>query len=522
MALLINQYSEKSNQSHKYRSYFVANVIYGVVSKICSLSVSVLLLGYVIRQLGPEHFSLILIATTVISFISLIQLGASSGIAKQLNAAREQERPEHFRDILSAGSLLALIMCAIISITVGLFATSFWPVLNIPASLSSEGKAVLCAVGGASVFSCLSLPAQAYAQAIHRIDIIEKFNLLGLLLRTLGVLSFFHLLGADACIYACILLLESLTIAIMNWMFVLWHSGRISSFFSPTIKKEVMREVVGFNFLTLFDSLNYVLFLQSPLLVLQYFSGLSLSGYYGIGLQINNLLRSLLIAVLNAISPVAMSFEARGQHESLRKIFMLSTKLFTAMGACTWVVFFYLGDDFLLFWLQKNFTSLAKALPWITGASAVGIAAMPSAVLVIALRKLRLPAASGFAAATVMIVSMTLSCLYWDISLVGVCIQLFVCFSIYQFVRFIVVVQALRLSLGDLAENLWRALSPACLVSLFLYFYLLRYPVHHGGILLLAVLVSILIGIMTVFLIALSPFERTFVLDIQRQRKPIL
>jgi O-antigen/teichoic acid export membrane protein len=190
---------------------------------------------------------------------------------------------------------------------------------------------------------------------------------------------------------------------------------------------------------------------------------------YGIGLQLNNLVRGLLTAALNAMTPATISLHAAGNPEHLRKLFRLSTKFFVAVGAVLWVSFYFLGETFLTLWLRRDVSPLVDALPWLMAASAVGVAAMPASVIALALGRLRLPALSGLLLAAGMVGCMTvLRSATGAPVLTEVCAMLAGFFGLYQIVRIIDVARALNFSMGELSGLCFRALAPAGLSAVLL------------------------------------------------------
>src|SRR6185503_14354527 len=156
--------------------------------------------------------------------------------------------------------------------------------------------------------------------------------LAGALLRAVAVTAFFQLAGPSPVLYALALMAEQAVALGASWI-CLRHRMPAARLLVSSVTRSALRETVGFNFLNLLANVNYVAFMQAPAFVLQRFEGLALAGFYGIGLQLNNLMRGLLSAVINALLPAAISLHSQGNAAQLQKLFQLTTKCFFALAA---------------------------------------------------------------------------------------------------------------------------------------------------------------------------------------------
>ncbi len=507
---------------HEYSRRFVSNVLFGYIGRVVQWLVSLFLLAYVIRSLGPDRYSLIIIATSTVTFISLVQVGASTGIAKQLNKLQTLREMDRYAQYYTAAVMLSfgLALMMLVGVVLAITALSF--LFKFPAALLLEGHLVIIAIGGSAILACLRLPSQAVQESMHRIDIIEKLNIAGLAIRVSGVLLVFHLFGPSPLWYALVLMTETALSLFGSYVITLNYVPHARMCLKATTRA-VYADLIGFNLLTFFDTLNYVLFMQSPVFVLQDVVGLRIAGQYGIGLQLNNLVRGFLTALMNAIYPLAISLEAQGNTNQLTDVFRMSTKVFLAVAATIWVCTFFLGAIFFALWLKRDVSELVFAFPWVMATSSIGIATMPSAVLVVALQRMRIPAASGVLLAAAMIgtlLAMRLTGYAHPLIVASVILCVF--FTAYQLARFLVVVVTLRMRVLDIAEMCARAVLPAAVTTPLLWLCMRYWPVTTWWQLcLVGGAVLVLNGGLGV-LAVLTPRERAVVSRMQHRAEPVL
>jgi O-antigen/teichoic acid export membrane protein len=442
---------------------FVVNVLFGLLNSFIRFGVGMLLLAYVVRRIGPQQWGLVVIATSAVAFMALVQLGASAGLGKQLNEHLSRGDFDRFTQVFTAGVVLCTLLSVLVIAGLGIAVKFFWRASLLSPEMSAEGRFVFLAVGMATACTSLTLPFTACLQALHRIDIDSKVQTLAILLRAVGVVVVFEGHSATASSYAVVMFAGALFALIGTgaWVVLKMPLARVRL---RVLERHVIFDLITFNGLAIFNSVNYVAFMQAPALLLARSGdgGLVAVGLYGVALQLNNLTRGLLLPVFSALQPVAVSLQAR-RAPQLRRVFILSTKAFAAAGLAMWCGFVILGESFLRAWLGSSFPGLEglqAALPWLVGASALGVAAMPAATYLVALGRLRLSAIAGLALTASMVVVLAVY-LPSDsrAAIMDTGIALTVFFGGYQLLRIGVVARELHLR-WDLTSR--AVLQPTC------------------------------------------------------------
>ena len=453
-----------------YARQFVLNTLYGTAGRFLQLGISLFLVGYVVRKLGREQWGLVVLATTVVNFLSLIELGTSAGLAKKLNTFMTRGDTRRFRQYFTAGIVLCTILSAAMVLLLVVVLTIVWPFMNVAADLSREGRFVLVAVAASTVCTLLSLPYGACLQAVHRIDIDVRRKTSAAVLRCVLAVALFELTEPRASIYGLVLAVTSGVMVLQQCLWVRRHVPDARAAWG-SLNRALFRDVLAFNVLTLFNSLNYMIFMQAPAFVLQAKASLQITGLYGIALQLNNVVLGVLIAPTNALSPVTVSLESAGRLSDLRRVFCVSTKAYTAVGIMMWVWFFMVGDEFLRLWLARDVSELARALPWFIGASAVGTMTLPASVVIVAVERLRVPAVSGIVLACVMIATMVMISGSAEAHILTTASMLLACFfNAYQLLRFWIVARVLNVTAWESVTSfVARPALPALIAGLVLW-----------------------------------------------------
>lgn len=444
-----------------YGRRFVANVAFGFLGTAVRFGTNMFLVGYLIRRLGREQWGLVAVAMSAVAFLTLIQLGGSAGIAKKLNTYLTLGETEVFRWYFTAGMLLCAVLAAVMLLGVVLLLTVFWSRFNISPDLSGQGRFVLGTLGLAAIGTAMSMPFFACIQAVHRVDIHAKLEMVALLIRAAAVVVLFELTTPRASTYALLLMLSTVLTLVGGWIWVRRNvpEAKLSS---GGVRRGVIQDMVTFNLQVLFMSLNAVLFKQTPTLVLQQFAGLTSAGLYGVALGLFRLMRGFPWAGINALRPVVVSLEAAGRRDESRALFRFTCRTYVGLAMMMWVGLFFLRRPFLTTWLSGDVDDLVDALPWLMGAAAMSVASMPSEPFLVATERLWVPALGGVLLAAAMIVTM----IYTAVAIPGnlliqVAVLLTLFFGAYHVLRIGSAVRTLGLGIRvALSDMLVRPILP--------------------------------------------------------------
>ena len=389
----------------EFKGRFTINVLFGAGQWIVQLIVGLYLLGYVVSRLGQEQWGLVVLAMSISTYLSLIQAGASVGISKKLNESYTKGDVRTFRGYYTSAILLCVFLSAIVVIVTALIVTFFWSEVGIPGRYAQEGKLVLVALIASTVCSALSLPIIGCLQAIHRSDINSKIQSWSVILRAVGVIAVFELLAPSASAYAVVFLATNIITLLWLywWVYANMPAARITT---HGLGQNQLIDLITINGATFLNTVSYVLFMQGP--VLLYRENLGFVGLYGIGLQINNLVRGLFFSPFSALSSVMVSLKSTGDMENIRGWFAIATKVYVAVAAMIWLWFVVLGPSVLRLWIQSgiNVEMLAEALPYLVGVTAMGIISLPSSAVEVALGRLHITALTGVGLVAALIIAL--------------------------------------------------------------------------------------------------------------------
>jgi O-antigen/teichoic acid export membrane protein len=458
---------DKGSHQFEYRRLFARNVIFSAGQWVVQFIAGLFMLGYVVSQLGEEQWGLVVLGMSISTYLALIQAGASVGISKRLNESYTQGDEPTFRSYYTFAILLCVVLSAIVIILTLLIVTYFWLEVGIPERYAQESKLVLIAFTASTVCSALSIPMIGCLQAIHRMDVNSKIQSWAVIVRAVATIGSFELSGPSALAYAVVFLATN--ILPLLWLYW-WGSTNIPEARITTgrLVHAQLIDLFSINGAAFCNTVSFVIFMQAPILL--YRENLHFVGLYGIGLQISNMLRGIFFSPFSALTSVMVSLHTRDARSNVRSWFAITTKAYVAAAAMIWLWFHVFGPPALNLWIPSgvNVSTLTESLPYLLGATALGIISLPSSAMEVALGHMYVTASIGIVLALVLILSLVsfVSQEAEDLlTLVSVSVVIF--FGLWELSKILRVASQLQYKFLDGIINLlfWPSL-PAVIVSL--------------------------------------------------------
>ena len=445
------------------KTAFLRNLGFGILSKFSQMLAGFFIIGFVIKSVGIEQWGLLTVSVSLISLLSVLQSSISGAAGKKMTDFLGKGDRDEYQRYFFATVQLTIAVCILI-----FFFLSCYFIFFIDSLIDSDVEALKIVFGVTSLnvlIQILSLPALAVLQSFNRIDYQSKATIFAFLLRFILVFTVFIFIR-NIQTYAWILLVEVLMSSVMLYFFA-FKQARLRIDMSLTkIDYQYLMGIVKFNFLNLFNNLNYLIFLQVPAIIITKFFGLTMAGYYGVGLQVNGLLRGFVSVFSASLMPIFNILRVRGDRVRLSTTFLLSMKLFSLFSFTTLFFFILFSPEFLSFWLGKKDAALTE---FITGFSVfinVGVFFIPSALILVTLEKLKTTSILGFFFALI-----GSFMVYWasnfEHSVLVLNFVMGLTFFIYNFQRFIQSVTCLELRTKDVMPLLLYLFFPIAFLLIY-------------------------------------------------------
>lgn len=360
-------------------AYFLANVVIGV-----------LLVPYFISTLGVAAYGLIPLATSVTGYVAIVVQSLNTAVSRFLTVDLQRE------DYVAANktfntALFGLTVVILLTVPIILLVAYFAPaIFNVPAG--QETGAALLFLGVSAAFLIRSWSGNFTVQlfAYNRLDLQNYVNLTNLLVQTGLIVLLFTLFGPGLALIGEAYLAGAVVASVVSIVL----SRRVCPYLHVSLHsfdRRRVKDLCGMGWWALVDQIGSLLFLQIDLIVVNLLFGATSAGEYAIALQWVVLLRTISGVLSGVLTPMVLTYYAKGQTGTLIRVMKSAVKLMGLVMALPIGLVCGLAPYLLTAWVGEEFTFLASLMILMTIHLAVNLAVLPLFAIEIAYNQMRIP-----------------------------------------------------------------------------------------------------------------------------------
>ncbi len=355
-----------------------------VVNLVATALVSVLIMPFVVRELGDRMYGIWTLVATFVGYYGLVDLGLSSAVNRYLAGAvgaGDHEQCNRVYNtalrIFSALGLVVLLLTAALAALAPLFcktaqdASVFWKLIVIL---------------GLSL--ALDFPAKTYTgvlSAYLHVHLLAALDLLALCLRTALILAVL-LTGHQVVAMGWAVLLGGLPSKALP----LWFAYKSHPFLrldSKYWRVDTARSLFSYSISSFIAQIANLLRFQIDAPVVAAFVGLSAVTHYKVAGMLAQQFMGLIIALTEAFPSVFSRQEGAGDFEGMKRTFFLATKIsacascFVGFGLIAW------GKPFIRRWMGPQYLDAYPCLVVLAAGLVCSLAQAPSVSLLFGISK---------------------------------------------------------------------------------------------------------------------------------------
>jgi O-antigen/teichoic acid export membrane protein len=402
-------------QSHK----LIGDALWNLAGHIARLLAVFLLPPFVISYIGKDNYGIIVVATTVMSFVSLVQIGTPNALSRFLSEAVALGNDSEANKIINSGcailtmaGLAASIVTLIVAILPQLFVAS-------PKGIStSTARLVMSIMGG---LAALSLPlslANVLYYVKGRFGLLNGLQIMSSLFRVLLVLLFVWLYRNSVAY------VSGHAIASIVFMFIISIVGiRIFKgvhLGTGFVDKKLIRKILGYGTAVFVYNSLYLLYIQADYLIIGKMINSTAVTLFNLAVIWGISLRGIIVSVVSVAVPAAARQNARRDTEAMKQLLLRITKysLLICMPGIIFLISFH--DRLMLNWMGPGFEEAAFLIAPIMIGELFVIAEAGGTQICLGIGKLRFLTLSNVVFGLANVILTFLCCSFFDLGLKGV------------------------------------------------------------------------------------------------------
>jgi membrane protein EpsK len=342
---------EKDVFKSKYQTKL--NLVFNGLTFLVNAIIGIWLPPFLITRLGVDAYGLIPISMSITAIMLIVTISINGTLSRFLALDFEVNPNRSIKTFNTAFYLLLMLTVVFLPATI-LFSFFSEDFLNIPDHIISDAHLLFFFVFIAFFLNTFSSLYNSVAYVKNRIDLR---NISIILTKVLTIVVLFAVFASD------FVRIQVYGVAVLVGTVVgLVYSYRVFKKLAPELKisfkyfdKKHLSDISTMGFWIIINQIGVLFFLQSDILVINYFKGAELSGIYAVLLQWSFLIRALVAIIAGVIGPLVLNLYAKKEVHQLRKITVFSTKILGLFTVLISSVLIYFAKDILYIWIGQDF-----------------------------------------------------------------------------------------------------------------------------------------------------------------------
>ena len=413
--------NEKAKTQIIFRQVLI-NTISNYAGKIITLGLWFFLTPFILNRIGESVYGMWVLVGSLASYGSLLDFGIANAITKYVAEYQARDQFDQARSLIATALCLFTII-GLVAIIIGVvFAVILPHLFNVP---SDQRFTFSWLVFLSGIGMGLSLPCAtpiAILRGIHRFDLINIISIIGMLLfagLTVTVLQ----LGWGPLGMAAVNILVNLVMQVPTVWLIRRNAGGLHFGWSGA-KRNDIKTVFRFSSALVVINLAGQFQNKTDEIVVGAFLPVSVVTPYSIAHRLSSLPQILTEQFMKVIMPLASKLHSEDDHERLRRLYLISTRLTLASFIPLGLGAAILAKSFLSAWVGKAYAPFAGLAALLIFASLFDTLMWPANAILQGMARHRLLAVSAIASG---VVNMAISvALVRPFGLVGVALGTFI------------------------------------------------------------------------------------------------
>jgi len=325
------------------------------------IAISFFFVPYITSMLGDSRYGVWVIVFQTINYFTLLDLGLEKALVRFVSKHLSQSNFERINRTLNTAFSMYIILGTIIIACVWVTATFLFGYFKIDdPALLEEGRTALIIIGFYMGIRFYLLPFAGSLVGFQRADIAAGMFVLE---NTLSVIIMVALLsnGYGLIALAVSVVFTSLFRQVVSIFYLRRMQPQIR--FSPGLTdKETARELFNYSRTTIGITLAWLVIFNTDTVLLGLISSSALAGVYAPGGQLMLYLRSLIHAVATPLTPAFSHFEASGDMDAIRRLYLRGLKYTSYLSFFVAIGIIIYARPFVSLWLEPEFHEAAEVM----------------------------------------------------------------------------------------------------------------------------------------------------------------
>lgn len=276
-----------------------------------------------VQSLGQSDYGLYSVVGSTVFMIGFVTVSLASSTQRFLSVSHGKGDMLELRSIFSNAIYLHLAISLVIVAVMGAAGRWFVDGLSIAPNRYGAASFMYFMMLLMMVFTFVTAPLRALYIARENIVYVSLVEILDAFLKLAGTVALPYIPYDSVMAYSVVMLMVSVFNMLAYASYALWKYEECHIPLPGEVKKGEMRKLMGFAVWNVYAVGSGVVRVQGLAVVINHFLGTLLNAAYGIALQVYNAVSFIALSIINSMNPQLMKAEGAGDRD---RMLMLSTK----------------------------------------------------------------------------------------------------------------------------------------------------------------------------------------------------
>lgn len=380
----------EQERDQNLHSRFLINIMSNLVMLALNVIAGLWLTPYLIGHLGVAAYGLVPLATSITSYLSVINSALNSAIGRFLTIELRQGRLDLANRTFNTALWGSIGVGLVLVIPVWLFSHAAPSLFDVPAGQEQATISLFAMVMFSYLFGVARSSFAVSTFARNRLDLQNVITASNLLIRLAAIALLFELLTPRVWhvgLGILIGMLFSIAVSVVLWRRL--TPGLVADYHAFDCLH--LRDLLGMSGWMTINQVGALLFLNLDLVIVNIFLGADTEGRYGSVMQWPILLRTFAGTISGVLTPVIIAQYARGEIAKISSVSRQAVKLLGLGMALPVGIICGLSAPILVVWLGNKFVDLAGLMAIMTAHLCVNLAVLPLFSIQVTLGRVKWP-----------------------------------------------------------------------------------------------------------------------------------
>ncbi len=332
----------------------ISNVFTGWVAVVLRAVVALIMVPFLLAQLGRDGYGIIALFGVLMSLTQLADLGLRQALSRELAEMVARDDEQGFSELASTAFFLYLLIGSMVSVLCFISAEPLVLFMKVPHYLQAETILLFRFYGCTAAILGFMVPVfSSILTGCHRYDTYNTITIIASLLSSAGlllVLSF-----SDAQLGGWVIVMIGFYIAQLILLIrAAWRERpnlQIKWSLASRSRSRALFKLGGYMYMV--QLANALADRSDPLVISRFFGPLGVAAYNP-GLRISQMTRPLVTMLSNQLHPLTTRQHVENNMQKMQQLLIHGTRFTLLTGALVSTTTFLIADDFCRVWLAAG------------------------------------------------------------------------------------------------------------------------------------------------------------------------